>query len=176
MDEVTELRSRVRRLEARNRWLNALACVALLVVGTSLVIGQASAQNSASRVPDEIRAKRFVVVDDEGNCRATLGLSPGAFADGGPVPECDSAVLSLRSRNCKAGITLEVMHYGLPRLMFEGEDGKTRLAAGLLPDGSPCLWFVDKDHKDRLRILLDAEGKPRFLSKDKEGKETALAP
>lgn len=175
MDEIRELTNRMRLLETKNRRLNRFTCLLMLLLAAALVVGQATAQKPAATQQDEVRAKRFILVDDDGDCRASLGFGPGVMVHGRSEPGYESAILSLLAKSTKTRITLMVMHDGRPGLMFIGKDGKPRITARLLPDENPCLWFLDNDQKDRLKMSLDADGKPSILFKDKEGHETIFA-
>ncbi len=55
------------RLERQNRRLKMAGLIALLAVLSVVLMGQ------AETVPDVIKAKRFIVVDDDGNERVLLG-------------------------------------------------------------------------------------------------------
>ncbi len=176
MDEIRDLTSRLRVLETKNRRLSRLTCLLALSLAATLVVGQATAQKPAATQQDEVRAKRFVLVDDDGDCRASLGFAPGVMAHGRSEPGYESAILNLGAKSNKTGITLMVMHDGRPGLMVIGKDGTPRITARLLPDENPCLWFLDNENKDRLKMSLDAAGTPSIVLKDKDGKETVLAP
>lgn len=70
-----ELDIRVARLERENRRIKRLGLMALVVTGLIITLGQARPQQ-----PDVIRATKFVLVDDNGQQRATLGIENGGPA------------------------------------------------------------------------------------------------
>ena len=62
------LEDRVKRLERENRRLKAAGLVSVLVVGLVFLMGQ------AAEVPEEIKARKFSLVDASGVSRAVLGI------------------------------------------------------------------------------------------------------
>ena len=64
-DTVTQ---RLERLERELRRWKGLGSAAVVVLGLVILLGATGA-----KVPDEIRAKRFVLVDEDGKQRAVLG-------------------------------------------------------------------------------------------------------
>lgn len=68
------LTQRLDRLERENRWWRAASLVSLLLLVVIGLIAQTTA-----RVPDELRAKKFVAVDDKGRSLVEL------FAQSGPA-------------------------------------------------------------------------------------------
>lgn len=90
-----------------------------------------------SGIPDEIRAKRFVVVDDEGSDRAMLET----LQDG-------STRLRLLDAQDKPRAELHVLTDGTPALGLLDAQRKTRIALGTRTDGS---WgIVVNDSKGRV--------------------------
>jgi hypothetical protein len=176
MDDLRELTTRVRLLETKNHWLSRCTCLLLLALVGMLVIGQATAQKPAATQQDEVRAKRFVLVDDDGDRRAVLGFAPGLMVHGRSKPGFESAILSLLPKNNSGGIRLMVMHDGRSSVRFDDIVGKTRMGARLLPLGNPLVWFSDSDEKARLALSVEADGKPSILFKDKDGRETVFSP
>ncbi len=176
MDEIRDLTDRMRLLETKYRWRTRFTGSLVLALAVTLVMGQEAAQKPTEPLQNEVRAKRFVLVDDDGDCRASLGFIPGRKVHGRSVPGFESAVLSLFAKSNKTAITLMVMHDGRPAMMLNGKDGKSRIMARLLPDGNPAVWFMDDDKKDRLKLSLEADGRPSILFKDKDGRETNSLP
>ena len=64
------LEQRLERLERQNRRLKMAGFIALLAVLSVVLMGQAE---TAETVPDVIKAKTFIAVDDEGNERVLMG-------------------------------------------------------------------------------------------------------
>ena len=65
---MEEIVRRLERLERGNRWWRTVGCVAVALFGVTILLGATRA-----RVPDETRARRFVLVDATGRPRAVLG-------------------------------------------------------------------------------------------------------
>ena len=64
------LENRVERLERQNRTLKLGAVLVLVVLGGVLLMGQAPQLNTS----DELRARKFTLVDDAGKTRAALDM------------------------------------------------------------------------------------------------------
>jgi hypothetical protein len=64
-----DLEHRMERLERQNRLLTVGGLAALVLVSLFFLMGQAEG------VPEEITAKKFLLVDDEGNYRGVLNVT-----------------------------------------------------------------------------------------------------
>ena len=74
-EEVAGLMDRMKKIEGQNKWMR----VGFLVMCVGLVVFFVV---DAGNVPEEIRAKKFIVVDEKGKSRGGLGVSsdgPGLF-------------------------------------------------------------------------------------------------
>jgi len=176
MVAIEEIKNRLDSLEARIRRNRRLTGATVLVLAVSYLVGEAIAGDPSSPHQDEVRAKRFVLIDDDGDCRASLGFGPGVMVHGRSEPGFESAILNLFAKSNDTRITLMVMHDGRPGMMLIGKDGKSRMTARLLPDGNPVVWFIDDKNKDRLKLSLEADGKPSIVFKDQAGQETIFTP
>src|SRR5688572_15636890 len=67
-----ELEIRVARLKRENQRLKRIGLTALVVAGLIITLGQASPEQ-----PEVIRATKFVLVDENGQQRATFGIESG---------------------------------------------------------------------------------------------------
>ena len=67
------LEQRLERLELQNRRLKMVGLIGLLAVLSVVLMGQ------AETVPEEIKAKTFIAVDDAGNERVLLGSTAGGY-------------------------------------------------------------------------------------------------
>jgi hypothetical protein len=74
MNELTPtaLKQQFDRLERSNRWWKTLACAAVAILGGVVLLGAMESRDI--RAADEIRAKRFILVDREGKRLAMLGV------------------------------------------------------------------------------------------------------
>lgn len=179
MDEIRNLTNRMCLLEKKNRILNHLACMLVLVLAATLVMGQVAAQKPTATHQDVVRAKHFVLVDDDGDCRASLGFTLGAMSHGRSIPGTETVSLSLKAKSNRAQLTFMVMSEGGSAMRFIDSDGKTRLGAGTLPslgNDNANIKLMDENQKDRLSISLEADGNPSVQFKDKDGGETTCLP
>lgn len=135
--------------------------------------------------PQEVRAKKFVLVDDTGKERAEL-----AILDDGAVR------LIVRDQRSSASIWLGVDAAGRPSLVLSGADGnramdlvvlrgeqpavilrdksgKRRLIAGIVDSGFASVVLFDENGKDRQRMMLDKRGNPRLILSDGSGHSRA---
>lgn len=150
-DTVESLVQRVAQLERENRrWRVGLALAVVLVVAAGVPAWTWSAGS-----PDELRAKRFVLVDDAGNDRGSFGL----LVAGEPW-------LSLWN---KAGdeVSLVIDDEG-PRLSLWTSDRRRNVQLGIR-DGSPTLQF-NRPPFSRIELVLTKDsGEPRVLLRDARG-------
>ena len=137
----------------------ALACVGVLVVGWAGVL-QTTAQEKAQVLP-EVRARNFVLVDENGKMRA--GLTVLKYGPG----------LNLIDENGKIRAQLGVGMNG-PGLFLLDENGKgrTQLIAGM---NGPELFLLDENGKTRAGLIVLKAG-PRLDFHDENGKAIFKAP
>ena len=111
-----------------------LLVLSILWLGWAIKTSQpAKAQNG---VADEIRAKAFVLVDDDGNIRA--GMT--AFED--------TADIAFFNAQGKVRALLGVLANGGVSLVFSDPRGHIRTVLGATPDAGPRLYFMDEEgHK-----------------------------
>lgn len=120
---------RVDRLEREcHRW-KVFGSAALAVLGLVLLVGA-----TGTRVPKEIRAKRFILVDESGRLRGIFGV----VADG-------SSVLGLAGGQ-QSGAALTARSDGRISLVLTDSNGKRRAVLGVEPSGS-LLKFLDADQQ-----------------------------
>ena len=62
---------RLHRLERANRWWKGLGSSAVAFLGLIFFLGAMNGEET--RIADEIRTKRFTIVDDKGQIRIELG-------------------------------------------------------------------------------------------------------
>jgi hypothetical protein len=142
----------------------------------AVFLGKSSAQPPSTDVQDIVKAKRFALVDDEGDCRATLGFGPGVMVHGQSQAGYEQAVFTLSAKKTGHAVELRVMHDGTPAIRLLGTDGKARVAMRLLGDDSPVAWFIDDKGVDRLKISVESNGDPKVILRDGSGNETVFNP
>ena len=136
-------------------------------------------------VQEEVRAKRFVLVNEEGTTLGTFGA-----LDGQPAIAMHDQNKKLRAlfaidSNGQPGLVLFgengnaqaqlVMGRVEPRLVLQDQEKKARAVFALDKDGQPGLGFVDENGKHRAQF--DIEGnKPRLVLFDENGKTAFQTP
>lgn len=138
----------------------------------------AKAQNGVAEV---VSAKKFQVVDDEGNTRAMLGMlsdgSPmlGLFdAQGNPYAylEAWDRYPSLWLYDEEGNISVWLSgEKGSPHLNFSssGSRGIPRVEIGVRGDEEPYIYFWDAQGSPSAWIKMDAEGTPSLALFDAQG-------
>ena len=151
MNEVntTALLERVNRLERQNKLIKLAGIVVALVMAFVLLVG------AKEKVPKEIVAKGFRVVDTKGKTRAALAVTPK-----GPA-------LFLSDENEKLRASLTVTQEG-PILALYDENGKSRVFLAVTQE-SPGLALYDKKGKMRAELDVLSRG-PALRFYHKKGK------
>ncbi len=125
LDALTQ---RLNRPEKQNRNWKLLGSFALVTLSLVLLLGAAGAS-----VPGEIRAKRFVVVDNDGNEVATLGQ----LVEGWPW-----LGLSPKGGKVKGEIGLGVNLDGEPYVALWGKNEFNRVWLTVAADGVPRISLL----------------------------------
>jgi hypothetical protein len=133
-----ELIRRIERLERGRRWTWGLAGVVAAVFALTAFAG------ASDRVGDagELKARAFVLVDDNGHTRGELGFLPG----GEGVPATPGLVLWGKDGHIAAQLD------GFPSFNLLGKDERSRMTLSVRSDDDPVLE------------LIDSEGVRRFLA------------
>jgi hypothetical protein len=158
---IDALTQRVERLErVSHRW-QMIASAAVVVLGVVLLLGTT---NHHMPVGQEIQARAFVLVDQQGKPLARLGLLPhGAlglgFYDRGKqsrillsVEADGSSSVSLFGKDGKGGALLAVSSSGAASLRLIDVNWKSRVALATWPNGAPFLQLADRTGKDRVLL------------------------
>src|SRR5512145_2255647 len=138
-DASSALRQRLDRIERELRWWRR---VGSLAVGLMAILALVSA--APSKPPDQIRAKRFVVVDKKGRSLAELYGSESLSSAAHPV------------------------------LAMYGAKGRTAVELGVFVGETPRLAFWDKHGVSRGTIFVGGENGGGLIVRDENGKERAL--
>lgn len=148
------------RIEGRHvvgRWVGpVLGGVALFVA--LIVANRTSDVHRAGTVAPSLEANAFVLKDQDGVERASLGLRE----DGG-------ATLSLTDGNGRARLRLAVLPDGSPGVSLLDADGESRAILGLLDDGTTTLVFADRGSVARGVFALTPDGAARMIFSDPNG-------
>ena len=138
MDSLTldDMARRVERLEREVRWWRRAWAGAAVVVGVLGILGAAGAP-----VADEVRARRFTVVDGQGTTQAQLGL----------FTSVDGAQMARLAFWGKAG-HVDAQFDGFPSVNLLGRDEASRVTLSVRDDGEPTLAFIDNDGTTRVLV------------------------
>jgi hypothetical protein len=153
------LTQRLAHLERAQRWWRLLGALALLVLAGVGLLG--AAERKALEAAEEVRARSFILVDQQGGVLARLGPLPqggrglGIYDQGRKnqlllTAEPDgSSGLRLFGRDGQGSIMLAVGANGAPSLRLLDQNWRVRASLATWPDGSPYLELVDKDGQAR---------------------------
>jgi hypothetical protein len=162
--------------------------VALLFMAAAFWLGLAVTGNAGSGFPEddpdpqEIKAGKFIVVDNKGNERAEFGMlkdnRPGmilwnmkdnmAFS----VSLDDTGMPRMEFANSKGDSLLDLGISGekAPILMMRDANGVRRLAMVLSPEGTVGLTLYDTKKQNRMSLSLDDKGISKVILRDEAGK------
>lgn len=121
---------RLERLERQNRWFKALGGAALALAALGLLAG--ASEPSAVRAKEEVRARSFTVVDEEGEARGRLHVS-----------DYGSLRLDLYDPEMVLRASLYLGSKGSPALNLFDAKGKMRASLGVRSDGWASLGLYD---------------------------------
>src|SRR5262245_8026765 len=130
--------------------------VGLAVVAAALVVASGA---QLPQKPGEVRAARVMLIDDEGNSRALLDVTPDPH--GGSVFQ-----LSPKAAD-HPQIVLTVNKDNQVAMSILDSDRRPRIFLGLEPDGSPRLRLQDKDGKSLFQAPVEPNAPVPTLLKPK---------
>jgi len=157
-ERTMTVEERIERLERNNRRLLA-GLVAVILLG----IGVAAIPNPGGDVVDEVRARKFTLVDVNGKERAMLDMTE------------DGPVLRLYDEIAKVCAELNAAKTG-PTLRLYDENGKSRAGLTVTKDGIPGLAMIDENDKSRVVLCVTKDGMPELAMFDENGKSIWKAP
>jgi len=162
------------------RWsVTMLLPLVVCVLLGSDVLGTARSEDET--VPKEIRARKFVVVDETGKERAEFGIM-----------ENGEAGMVIWNKKKSTAMAVGVDHTGMPNIVFQNSKGEALLELAMLEDKYPAFIMSDADgkrrlgmvvtdtglvtlrlydtkKKDRCAISLSPDGDPKIVLRDKQG-------
>ena len=151
-----ETRRRLEKIERENRWMKAGLAVLLLVSCAVFVMGQVPGQEREQS--EYYFGRAFVVVDEAGNARATLGVDDNGNPALGMLDEAGTmrAILGLSDGKPLLGMsdeadnvraTLGLSDHGVPVLGMSDEAGNMRATLGFTEEGEPGIGIFDANGK-----------------------------
>lgn len=151
--------ARAEGLARENRRYRALVGLAIVLAAASLAMGQ------ASPAAEEVRARRFVLVDETGQTRGALTAAPG-----GPT------LLVLADERHRVRLSASVAANGSPELALYGDGAQRRLIAGVDAANAPFLSLRNREDASATASLsLTAAGAPLLMLADATGKPRLVA-
>ena len=120
---------RLDKLERLNRTAMRLALTALLSTGAIVLVGlgrPSTGQSDVRGVQNEVRARKFVLVDDAGHERAELGIAPDGRAG-----------LVVWDKAKSTSVWLGTDDHEMPLLAFGSKTGEPLMELGVLDGQSP---------------------------------------
>ena len=152
--ELIHVRRDVRRLKAMG-WA-VVALLGLVALPAALAVSRVFFPAEAA----ELRARRFVVVDDRGTTRGRLGLLGG-----------ETSVLELADRRGAAQAVIAVRPAGTATIEMLGAERTTRAALEILPDGSPRLELRGRDGAAAAIVGVARDGAAHVILVDRQGQQ-----
>ena len=156
-NRIAKLEAQLDREKRRNRWLPGITVLACLLAFGLFETTATRLTAQGKGYEDEIRAKKFVVVDNNGKPRAVLSdLNDGTG-------------LTLSDKSGKPRVVLSVFNDGTGLTLFD-KNGKGRAGLSIFND-EPGLTMADKSGKGRARLGLHRD-EPEIVFFDNNGKTT----
>jgi hypothetical protein len=149
---VDALLQRLNRVEREIYWCKFIGCSVVVIVGLSLLLGA-----SSSKVPEEIRAKRFLVMDPAGNAVGEFSATEGIPALKLSDPRGGARVVLSHGYDTGSGLAI-----------LDGKQRRADLSRRL--DDSIALDLFDKEGKLRTVIALTGDGRPELVFHETGGK------
>ena len=147
-----DLAQRMERLERESRRWRAAAVLLAIVLGLGLFVGQAKPE------PAEVKAAKFVLVDEQGAPRGSL-----AMENGGPA-------LVLTDSRGKGAIRLQVPKVPDKAAIYLSDPTESTDAELAMTQTGPVLHFNDRVG-NRVRLATNELNAPLAAVYDAEGKK-----
>jgi hypothetical protein len=128
----------------------------------------AAAADSLDRTATPLKrvmAEQFVLVDSEGEPRATLALESGG-----------GVALGLSDANGRARAAIRLGADGAPSVVFYDTSGRRRLEVALKADGAAGLGLYDETGEGRTELVVSGSGAPALSLYGPDGKRLAQLP
>ena len=173
--ELSRIQREIRRLKAMC-W-GVVALLGLVTLPSAVAISRAIFPTEAG----EIRARRFIVVDDRGTTRIQLGMlgeeGPSLeLADSRGIPRLAIAVrpggataIKMLGEERHPRVTLDILPDGSPRLELRGQNGMSAVTVGVEEDGAAHVRLVDHQGRHRSALTIAPGGSPGLTLNDETG-------
>jgi hypothetical protein len=127
------LATRLERLERESRRWKTTALAIAIAAAAALVMGQ----TPTHRLPKSLEAEEFVLRDNRGQVRASLGT----------IQSPNATVLQIHGDNGKPRTRLTVASDGTSSLEMMDAGDRVRVLLGVRDNGSPRLWLGNEGGK-----------------------------
>jgi hypothetical protein len=155
------LAQRIAHLERAQRWWRLLGALVLLALAGLGLFG--AAERKALEAAEEIRARSFVLVDNQGGVLARLG----------PLPQGGSG-LGVYDQGGKSRLLLTAEPHGPSGLRLFGTDGQGSIMLAVGTNGAPSLRLLDQNWRVRASLAMWPDGSPYLELVDKDGQARAI--
>jgi len=132
-------------------FVGSLALSGAIIFDPALVRG-------LTEIGSEVRARRFILEDDQGNLRGLWQID-----DAGTVR------LSIHDPTGRPRMNLAVLADGAPGMSFADESDRRRIVLGLLPDETATLVFADGSSVPRAILGASSMGSANLIFADGAG-------
>ena len=156
------------------------------MVGTAFAIGGVGcSEERHDSTAGEIRASRFVIVDNAGNERGVVGMSEmqqpavrlwsttGETSISLQIDNADMPRLAMVGRNGAVLVELGVLDGLHPLLLFNDGKGNRRLGMVVARDNEVAIFLYDANRTKRCGVALGVDGDPHVVLRDARGKVRA---
>jgi hypothetical protein len=154
------LTQRLDRLSRENRRYRRVAVGALILGCAALLMGQVAPPG----VADEVRARRFLLVDDRGGTRAALTVAP----DG-------TALFIVADGSRRPRVSLTVGTSGAPSLAVYDGRGHRRATLGVDGGDAPFLLLADGEERGLATLGVTADGGASLTFSDTAARRRLVA-
>ncbi len=181
------LTQRLNRLERENRWWKVLGIVSAAVLGLVVLTGA-----TGSKVADEVRARKFTVVDNKGRTRGMLGMKAREGLEPGVLLELVDSDQKLRVQLRGSGglgfydskermrIELSLIEFGASSEDIDYiEKGGLHVPSHFRPEENVWTRLAFRDAHSKPLVFLEVDndrtdGNPRLTLVDKNGAKAVL--
>ena len=144
-----------------------------------------TAQSEDRAVPVEIRARRFVVVDDTGRERAKFGVMEDgetgmvvwnkkkSTAVSVSMDRFEMPRIVLENSKAEALLDFGILGDRYPVLVMRDANGRRRLGVMVTEGGSVGIGLYDEEKRNRCGVALGRDGHPQITLKDDKGRVRA---
>jgi len=159
--QIDIILQRLERLERENRRWKGLVSVTVVICSCFLLLG--ATNGGEPRVADELHARSFVLVDQNGTTLAQLGQLPHGTLG-----------LGFYDEGRKARLLLSVEANGESSMSVYGRDGRGSAVVMVGKEGATSLRLLDAQWRIRASLATWPDGSPFLHLSDRDGNDRAL--